>query len=127
MPAGLSRGREVSYNGVKGSVVRADDLDCEMVVVIFHENIATTRQTQTGKTQIFDKEQSIPLKEIIFELPPNLEKMMAVKLKDLTSKSYNDRHGSIRQASAHDPERVVVELEDGERVEVRVQNLTVIG
>ena len=127
LPAGLSRGREVSYNGVKGTVVRADDLDCEMVVVIFHENIATTRQTQTGKTQIFDKEQSIPLKEIIFELPPNLEKMMAVKLKDLTSKSYNDRHGSIRQASAHDPERVVVELEDGERVEVRVQNLTVIG
>jgi hypothetical protein len=69
----------------------------------------------------------VPLKELVLQLPSHLKEKASVQLRDLKSKAYNDLHGFIESAASQDPERIVVRLEDGARVQVRMQNIFVIG
>lgn len=119
LPEGLEVGRAVLYNSMEGHVARADELDSALVVAIFKE------KNKTG--QMVDTEQAVPLRECVLQLPANLNDMMSVILKDLKTKRFNDARGFIRGSAPHDPERVVVELEDGTKVQVKQRNFNIIG
>ena len=123
LPGGLVKGREVVYRGVVASVGGADLLDSSLIVIVLPEKDASD---PTGK-RMTSIEQAVPLNELVMQLPENFKVMMSVQLKDLKSAAFNDRHGFIKMASPYVPDRAVVELEDGQQVEVRYSNLIVIG
>ena len=84
-----------------------------------------TEKDKTG--EFVDKEQAVPLREVVLQLPSHLKEGMSVQLRDLQSKLYNDLNGFILSAAPQDPERVVVALESGARVQVRFQNIFLIS
>jgi len=134
LPVGLHQGRQVEFNRFGAVVKRADEFDSSLVVIALDNDVGSNKSTQTGRHEVLDKEQSVPLHELVIQLAPGWSSGMSVQVRDLKKDtSKNGKHGRILRSSPYDPDRVVVELEsvnqDNERevVEVRYSNVTAVG
>ena len=134
LPLGLHPGRQVEFNRFGAVVKRADEFDSALVVISLDNDRGTNKSTQTGPGEVLDREQSVPLNELVIQLAAGWSTGMSVQLRDLKKDvGRNGKPGNILRSSPHDPDRVVVELEtlnqDKERevVEVRYANITAIG